>query len=64
MNIPTRRLAHGLVFLLGLVLTIAGIGTQTQGAPLIGLIIAAVNYQHYRQFTERQIATESNQPNS
>ena len=64
MNISTRRLAHGLIILLGLVLIIVGIGTHTKGAPVIGLIIAAVNYQHYRQFTERHIATESNQPNS
>jgi hypothetical protein len=63
MNIPTRRLTHGLILLLGLVLIIAGIVTQTKGAPVIGLIIAAVNYQQYRQYTERQINSEYNQPN-
>jgi hypothetical protein len=63
MDIPTGRLTHGLMFLLGLVLIIAGVATQTRGAPIIGLIIAAVNYQHYQQYYSRQNNSEINQLN-
>jgi len=45
MNISTHRYNHGLVFILGLILIIAGIATSTEGAWIVGLIVAAVNLQ-------------------
>jgi len=45
MNISTHRFNHGLVFILGLILIIAGIVTSTEGAWIAGLIVAAVNLQ-------------------
>lgn len=59
----TRKFAHGLIFVLGLVLMVAGIATQTKGAPIIGLIVAAVNYQLYHQQNAGQSAPEIDRPN-
>jgi len=38
MNISTHRFNHGLVFILGLILIIAGIVTSTEGAWIAGLL--------------------------
>jgi hypothetical protein len=47
MNIQLRRLAHALIFVMGLALMILGIVNGKHGATVIGLIVAAVDCQQY-----------------
>jgi hypothetical protein len=49
MNISTRQFNLGLEFILGLILIIAGIATGAEGAWIVGLIVAAVNFQQYQK---------------
>jgi len=49
MNISTRQVVHGFVFTLGIVLIVGGLATGTYGAAIIGLIVAAVNFQQWQQ---------------
>lgn len=44
MNIQTRHFVHGAVLVLALVLMVGGIVTETDGAVVIGLIVAAVSF--------------------
>ena len=46
MDLQTHPLIHMLLFVLGLVLIIGGIARAAPGAAVIGLIVAAINFQH------------------
>jgi hypothetical protein len=48
-NFQTRQWLHGLVFALGVMLIVFGIVTRTPGAGIVGLIIAAVNFQQWKK---------------
>ena len=48
MNIQSRQLVYVVVFAMGLVLMVGGIAAEKSGASIVGLIVAAVSYQHWR----------------
>jgi hypothetical protein len=54
MNITTNLRMHAVLFCLGLILIICGIITRTAGAPVIGLIIAAVNIRQWQRLHIKQ----------
>jgi hypothetical protein len=54
MKISMRQYSHGFVFILGLVLIIGGLITRTEGAWIIGLIVAAVNFQQWQKWNQEQ----------
>jgi ABC-type methionine transport system permease subunit len=56
MSIPSRPIVHFLMIVLGLTLIVAGTALGKEGAAIIGLIIAAVNY-HYWQSAKAGLAT-------
>lgn len=49
MNKSNRQWMHAVLFFLGILIIIISIATHTAGAWLIGLIVAAVNFQFWRQ---------------
>jgi hypothetical protein len=51
MNVQSRQLLYIVVFAMGLVLMVGGIASGKSGAWIIGLIVAAVNYQQWRSRT-------------
>ena len=52
MNVSIRLLVHGLIFIMGLVLIVGGIVTGTNGAWIVGLIVAAVNFRHWQKMNK------------
>jgi UPF0716 family protein affecting phage T7 exclusion len=58
MDNPARRLSHALTFILGLVLFIGGIVTDTAGAWIIGMIVTAVNLQQWQKWNKQQSSHE------
>lgn len=56
MDIQRRQFIHILVIFLGLVLIVGGVATGTNGAWIIGLIIAAVNFQHLQKINKGKLA--------
>ena len=54
MDVRTRRLAHVVLFVVGLVLIVGGIATRKYGAAIIGLVVAAVNVQQWQQWNKRR----------
>jgi hypothetical protein len=62
MDIPTCKFIHGLLFILGLVLTVGGIATGTNGALSIGLIVAAVNFQQWQKWSNQRDASDQEKP--
>jgi hypothetical protein len=48
MNMQSRQLLYIATFAMGLVLMVGGITTGKTGAMVVGLIVAAVSYQHWR----------------
>ncbi len=54
MNVPTRRFVHGIVFLLGIVLIVGGIAGGKNGAWIVGLIVAAVNFQQWQKWSRQR----------
>jgi hypothetical protein len=54
MDVRTRQYIHGLVFVLGLVLIVAGIATRLYGAWIVGLIVAAVNLRQWLAWRKKQ----------
>jgi len=48
MNVQSRQLFYVVVFAMGLVLIVGGIAAGKNGASIVGLIAAAVSYQHWR----------------
>jgi hypothetical protein len=48
-NIAARQLCHASIFLLGLLLILGGILARTEGACIIGMIVAAVNFQQWQK---------------
>jgi len=63
MDITAGKLTHGLIFLLGLILMAVGIATQTKGAPIIGLIIAAINFRHWQMANKGRVVIDNDQTN-
>ena len=49
MATPTRAWVHGLISVLGAVLIVGGIAARKPGAWIIGLPIAALNFQQGRR---------------
>ena len=58
MEVRTRRLAHGLLFIVGLVLIVAGIATGKYGALIVGLIVSAVNLRQWQQRNKHRSAAD------
>ena len=53
MKFETRRLVHYLIIALGLILIVGGIITGKYGAWIIGLIVAAVNFQQIKKLNKK-----------
>ena len=53
MNGNVRRIAHGVLLVVGIVLMVGGIATGTHGASIIGRLVAAVNVQQYLSMKRR-----------
>jgi hypothetical protein len=62
MNALMRKLAHSLVFVLGLGLIVGGIVTGKHGAVVIGLIVAAVNFQQWLKWNKQRSPSEKKKP--
>jgi len=50
-NVQSRQLLFVIVFAMGLVLMVGGIAAEKSAALIVGLIVAAVSYQHWRSRT-------------
>jgi len=48
MNLQSRQFLFIVVFAMGLVLMVGGIAVEKSGASVVGLIVTAVSYQHWR----------------
>ena len=58
MNILTNQFAYLILFAIGLALMIGGIALRVDGTVPIGLIVAAVNFQHWHKRREEQLLDE------
>jgi hypothetical protein len=58
MELRKRKLFHGFLFFLGLVLMVAGIATGKNGAMIIGLIVAAIKFQLWHNLDTKQPGIE------
>ena len=53
MEIRLRQFGHGLIFVFGLILIVGGIASSTEGAWIIGLIVAVVNFQQWQKWNQQ-----------
>ena len=58
MHVRTRRLTHGLLLIVGLVLIVGGIATGKNGACVVGLIVSAVNARQWQQSNKHRPAVD------
>ena len=49
MNAPSRQFLYILLFVIGLVLIVGGVAAGKPGAWIVGLIVAAVNFQLWQR---------------
>ena len=54
MSVPFRQFVHILLFIMGVVLMVGGIAAGKPGAWIIGLIVAAVNFQLWQHSWSEQ----------
>lgn len=52
-NKLTRQVIHALLVVFGLALMVAGIITGKHGATVVGLIVAAINFQQWLQWIKK-----------
>jgi hypothetical protein len=62
MNVQIRQYVHVLVFVLGLGLVVGGIITGKHGAVVIGVIVAAANFQQWLKWNKQKAYCEKNKP--
>ena len=60
MNAPSRQFLYILLFVIGLVLIVGGVAAGKPGAWIVGLIVAAVNFQLWQRSRSGQGEEKTN----
>ena len=60
MSVPSRQFVYILFFAMGVVLMVGGIATGKPGAWIVGLIVAAVNFQWWQRSRSEQREEKTN----